>query len=49
MGMKNYTMRDLPLTLMRYDLADLDPQRMWIWHLTKLLDGKNIIINPNIV
>jgi hypothetical protein len=39
-------MRHLPLILMRYDLADLNPQTRWNWHLTKLLDGQNVIINP---
>lgn len=33
-------------TLKRYHLVGLDPQRTWVGHLTKLLDGKNVKINP---
>ena len=39
-------MKDLLLIFMGYNLVDQNPQRRWNSYLTKLLHGKNIMINP---
>jgi hypothetical protein len=44
MGMPKYYEGSAPI-FTRYNLVDLNPLRMWNWHLTKLLDRKNVIIN----
>jgi hypothetical protein len=39
-------MKDLPLSLMRYNLVHLNTQRVWDRYLMKLLNGETVIINP---